>query len=29
MTQLEIQGLLHPDAHVFSQEYFTKPNLKP
>ena len=22
MTQLEIQGLLHPDAHIFAQEAF-------
>ena len=22
MTQLEIHGLFHPDAHMFTQEYF-------
>ena len=29
MTQLEIQGVLHPDAHMFAQEYLyqTKPKV--
>ena len=22
MTQLDSQGVLHPDAHMFAQEYF-------
>ena len=26
MTELERQGLIHPDAHIFVQEDFTKPN---
>ena len=28
MTQLEIQGVIHTDAHMFVQEFFTKPNPK-
>ena len=24
MTQLDIQGVLHPDAHMFAQEYFNR-----
>ena len=28
MTQLESQGVLHPDRHLFAQEYFIKLNLK-
>ena len=29
MTQLESQGVLHPDAHMFEQEYFyqSKPDV--
>ena len=29
MTQLDIQGVLHPDAHMFAHEYFyqAKPNV--
>ena len=27
ITQLDIQGVLHPDAHMFAQEYIYQANI--